>query len=466
MATATDTSPKPGILINRNYGFLWFGQAISLIGDEVFDLTLVVWIAGVIARQPNGAIQPWAPLAVSGVLIASTIPYFLVGPLAGVFVDRWNKRTTMLRMDAARALLIASLLLVSGIVPLPFFAGGKPPLALQLGMIYSVVFLASICAQFFNPARLALIGDVVEDRYRAQASGLGQGTQSLAIIIGPPLAAPLLFSFGVEWALIINALSFVVSFACISFVQAPPAAQSVAAGEQGNVGREFRAGLRFALTNRVVSTIVVLAFIAQLGVGCFNALNVFFITQNLHAPVTALGYLGGIFGVGAIAGAVISGFISQRVGIERMLVSSIILLGIVFLALTRMTQFLPALVLVFLMGIVQMCLNVTIGPLVLRNTPREMVGRVIAVITPTSMGAQLLSIGLAGYLASSVLAGFHAHALGLQFGPIDTIFSGGALLMVSAGIYAGLRLRSAAPPPPAPDVAPVAAASADVQVRE
>jgi MFS family permease len=93
---------KPGLLINRNFALLWLGQTISVFGDELFDFTLLIWIAAVLTRRPDGTTEPWAPLAVSGVLIATIIPYFLLGPLAGVFVDRWEKRQTMLWMDGLR----------------------------------------------------------------------------------------------------------------------------------------------------------------------------------------------------------------------------------------------------------------------------------------------------------------------------------------------------------------------------
>ena len=97
--TPSPTSPTLALLANRNFVLLWLGQAISRLGDTVFDFTLLLWIAAVLARQ-----EPWAPLAVSGVLVAQTLPMILVGPVAGVFVDRWDKRRLMLWMDLLRAL--------------------------------------------------------------------------------------------------------------------------------------------------------------------------------------------------------------------------------------------------------------------------------------------------------------------------------------------------------------------------
>jgi hypothetical protein len=91
--------------INRNFALLWWGQAISSIGDYVWDTALVLWIATTLA---NG--QSWAPLAVSGAILAAAIPQIVVGPIAGVFVDRLDKRETMIAMTAIQALLAALLI--------------------------------------------------------------------------------------------------------------------------------------------------------------------------------------------------------------------------------------------------------------------------------------------------------------------------------------------------------------------
>src|SRR5262249_15433296 len=77
--------------INRNFALLWWGQAISSIGDYAWDTALVLWIATFLAKG-----RPWAPLAVSGVLLAAALPQIVVGPIAGVFVDRLDKRRTMI----------------------------------------------------------------------------------------------------------------------------------------------------------------------------------------------------------------------------------------------------------------------------------------------------------------------------------------------------------------------------------
>src|SRR5271156_1090506 len=79
-------------LINGNYAKLWYGQAVSAVGDTVFGTTLVLWVS-----QDLAGGRSWAPAAVSGILVAATVAFALVGPIAGVFVDRWNRKSTMMR---------------------------------------------------------------------------------------------------------------------------------------------------------------------------------------------------------------------------------------------------------------------------------------------------------------------------------------------------------------------------------
>lgn len=427
---------KTPLFINRNYAYLWSGQTISSLGDMVFDTTLVLWIATIIA--PN---QPWAPLAVSGVIFAAALPTLLIGPLAGVFLDHWNKRKTMLRMDAVRAVLIILLLLVA--LPLPFLPGGRLPVFAQLGLIYAVVFLASTCAQFFSPARMTMIGDVVDEPDRARAGGLSQVGLNLATIIGPPLAAPLLFAVGVQWALLLNTFSFVASFVAILALRVPESAQEAdqQASQRTNFWGELGDGLRFFAANRVLMTLLISIIIVTLGTGALNALGVFFVIGNLHVPVNLYGTLDMAFGAGAILGAVLSAFITQRIGVVRNFWGCLLLSGLLIMAYARMTSILPALIILFCIGIPITALNASLFPLLLHVTPREFLGRISSVLNPVQSLVSLLSVVIAGWLASAVLNTFHKNVLGVSFGPIDTIFVAGGLLVALGGIYALINLR-------------------------
>jgi MFS family permease len=425
---------------------LWAGQTVSVIGDATFATTLVLWVAALIARG-----QPWAPLAVSGVLLATIAPEFAVAPVAGVFADRWNKRRTMLAMDAARAVFVMLLVAATGSVPLPFLPGGHLPFAWQLGAIYGVVFLASACAQFFNPSMIALIAGLVGEPERARASGLRQGAASLGAIVGPALAAALVFGVGIGWALILDALSFVVSFLAVRAIRAPAGrapeggpeeSETPAAEAPAGFLRELRAGLRFYFGNRVLVTLLVAGMLTLVAFGTVNTLDVFFVTQNLRAAPGLYGVLTSVEGIGLIAGAVFAAAFAERLGVARVFGLSLLGWGALLLVYARLTSVGPALVLMGLTGFLLSTAQVAESPLFMHVTPPQFLGRAYAVFAPAISAAELVGIGLSGYLDSIVLRGLHARELGVAVGPVDTIFSVVGLSILAAGIFALVNLRT------------------------
>jgi MFS family permease len=453
MTTPTSASPPEaparrtrGPLINRGFALLWGGETISALGDAIFDTTLVLWIATTIARG-----QTWAPLAVSGALLAASVPVFLVGPLAGVFADRWDRRRTMLWMDVARAALIALLILATGIVPLPFAPGGHLPTAWQLGAIYGTVALASICAQFFNPARMSLLGLLVDQPAMARAAGMTQAAASIAGIAGPPVAALLFFAGGIEWALLANALSFAVSFAAILAIRPASIRQATGdgvardAGETAPTGfwREFAAGVRFFTTSRPMLALLVTGVLVLLGAGALNTLDIFFLQTNLHAAPGLYGVLTAAEGVGLVVGAVLAAAFAERIGVARTFSWSLIAAGIVTLVYARMTSFPPALAALVVFGLLIAAVNVSINTLLFLVTPQELIGRVTAVFNPVTSLASMLSIALAGYLDSVALRGLHLSVFGMVVGPVDAIYMGVGVLILLGGLNAALNLRGA-----------------------
>jgi len=432
------SSRKPGLFINGNYGRLWAGHTISVFGDFIFDTTLVLWIAAVIARG-----QTWAPLAVSGVFIATTIPMILVGPIAGVFVDRWNKRRTMLVMDVMRAALVALLILTSGVAPLPFLPDGRLPLLWQLGVVYAVVFPLNTFGQFFRPASLALTGDIVPAETQARAMGLSQASMSIAMILGPSLGAPLFVAFGPEWALGINAFSFVVSYLLIQSIAAPPAVSSAVEGVRPSFWREFAGGLHFFLRSRVLVVMTLSATIIMFGGGALNALDYFFVTENLHAPISFYGLLSGAMGVGVIAGAIVAGAFAQKIGLTRTLWLSMLGISLVVIVYARSADIWVAIIFIAVAGVFQAALNVAVGPLLLQSAPREMVGRVSSILNPIVMLAMLAGAALAGYLDSTLLRGFSAAILSVRFGPVDSILTAAGVIALAGALFAMVGLRGA-----------------------
>ncbi|HLJ35410.1 MAG TPA: MFS transporter, partial [Ktedonobacteraceae bacterium] len=337
-SASSKLSAKYSLLMNRNFVLLWLGHTISVLGDTIFNLTLILWVAVILAPR-----QPWAPLAVSGIMMAATLPYVIVGPLAGVFVDRWDKRRTMLAMDIMRGLLILFLLPMSGVPHLPFLPAGAIAPGTKLGITCVVVFLASTCTQFFTPARVALTGDLVEEPQRVQASSLEQITQSLTMIVGPLLAPPLLLAFGLQWALLINALSFLLSWCTMMLIRTPANTRNKQLKQAGSPGKEFKDGLGFSFGHRVMRALITTMLIGMLGVGAFNELYVFFFLQNLHAPASAIGVVDAIFGVGIVLGAICTGLFTRYLSLEGVLVCAGMIAGGAFVALACTTNMIAAL---------------------------------------------------------------------------------------------------------------------------
>ena len=188
-------------------------------------------------------------------------------------------------------------------------------------------------------------------------------------------------------------------------------------------------------------TILLAGIVALLGAGATNALDLFFVTQNLHTSASFYGLLGAAAGAGALLGAISASVYAQRVGVARMFWVALVMLGALIIVYARLTSFYPALAANMLLGFWNGPINVAIEPLILHVTKREFVGRVMAVILPTINLASIVSIALAGLLASTLLHGFHATLFGITFGPIDTIFVGAGLLIILGGVYAMVNLR-------------------------
>lgn len=419
------------LLINRDFARLWYGQAVSTLGDYVFDTTLVLWVATVLAPGKS-----WAPSAVGGVMLAVGAAVLVMGPLAGVFVDRWNRKRVMLRTELVRAGLTGLLAALS------FLPTSALPTGVWLVVIYVLVFAVNATGQFFTPARFAVLGDVVSGEVdRARAAGIGQATTATASILGPPLAAPLLFTAGLQWALILNALSYLFSWWSIRGIRTSDQARAVV-DDHGAAGlrQEFVAGLRFFAGNRFLVALLGIAVIAQCGTGAINSLNVFFVTDNLHTSSRLLGFMATAFGIGAIGGSLLAGRLVKRIGARAATWGALLAAGLLVLAYARQTEFLAGVALQTAVALPVSMLNTAMTPLLLEATPQEYLGRMVAVFNPVNELASMLSVVAAGWLASTALRDFHAQVAGLAIGRIDTLFSAAGCCILLAGLYAAVAL--------------------------
>jgi MFS family permease len=420
---------KTGFFINRDFALLLVGQTISSLGDVIFDFTLLIWLAVDLLRG-----IAWAPLAISGLVIAEFTPMLLVRPFTGVFVDRWNRQRIMLTTDIVRALLVGLTLFTAGIIPIPHVTLSFD---FRLGSLYTVVFLLNGFGQFFNPARRAILSEVVAEPLRTRAAGMEGALVNMTRLIGPPLAAPLLFTLGVQWGLIANALSYVVSFVAVSTMRrrftAPPTAQQ-------HFGRELLAGWRFTLHSSFFRALLGLTLLMALALGPLNSLIVFFVAANLHTSAANTGYLVASLSVGALFGSIIAAWLAQRIGFVRFTAGATILLGIGVIAFSRATDLPRGTITLALCGVCIGMATVPQNPMIMHETPRTMMGRVLSLIGPMNTIGTLISVASFGALAAA-LAGFHYSLFGIIFGQYDSIIALSGVLFILAGIFAAATLR-------------------------
>ncbi|MEV4316047.1 MFS transporter [Actinocrispum sp. NPDC049592] len=412
---------------NRNYRWLWLGQAVSLLGDEVLETAVMLWL-GLVAAGGDS----WGPAAASGVLAARTVPVLLVGPMGGVCSDRWDRRRIMLTTDAIRGTLVTGLAIL-------LLAGEDLPVAIRLAAIYGVVALCAIAAQFFNPARYGLLATVVADEDRERMGSLTAGTAAMATIVGPTVAAGLLVVADVQWALLATAATFVVSFLAVSRVHA----SRVDSGRRSStsVWRELRDGLTFFAGNQLLRVMLVTTVMVVVGVTALNTLDIFFVTTNLRAPPEVYGLLGTAFGIGSLIGAALSAVFAPRLKARRVYSCGFILVGMLLMLYSRMTGPIGALIVVFFVGFPVAAVNSMVGPLIMRAAPDHLIGRVSGVLQPAIHLASLTSAGLTAWLASVALRDLNTTVLGVHFGPIDTIFLFAGIVVALTGVWAARVLR-------------------------
>lgn len=402
--------PEKGFLINRNFRLLAIGQAISNMGDFVYSTTLLIWVF----------MLTHSAAAVSGVLIAQYLPVFILGPIAGVFVDRWNRRRTMVVSDAMRAFIAL----------LPLFV----PLFFRLPTIYASVFLISTFSRFFMPARAGMLQVIVAEEQQPQAASISQATFALSFIIGPAIASPLYFAVGPVIACIINAVSFLISAISVQAIRASkeelhPYNKTIDENASGGIKvilRELLAGLRFVVHTRALLVVVFLILIAMFGGGALNALDIIFVSQRLQVSSSLYGPLVAVGGLGTLLGAIGAGFLSKKVMPRHILAGSVFLLGLGLVIYAFQTQYILAIVVMFITGVPQGGIDVGFTPILLGTTPRSLIGRVESVIETAMYGISLISIALAGYLG--------------QFIPVYIIYAIGGAFIALAGLFGWFAL--------------------------
>ncbi|WP_182482831.1 MFS transporter [Calidithermus roseus] len=373
------TPPYSSIFRNPAFLAFWAAQTVSSAGDAVRRMTLLLWVF---------AESGQSGLAIAAITVAETVPYLLLSPLAGVFVDRFNRRAILVGADLARALL--SLALVYAVV------------SHSLWLVYPVILLATLFSAVAEVAAGTVLPRVVEDRQLEQGNGLLVIGQQAALIAGPALGAVLYTTVGPGVAFVADAATFLLSALLIGLALPPHRLQPTESGTpsrgRSSLWGDIRAGLRYLLGARLILANFAITSTTALAAGINGTVMIFFITRTLGHNAPDLAWLAATNGVAQmlVGGYVV--WLAHRARLERLLAAS---LGLMALGATLVAAAwsLPVLVLgVILTSLGNAPFNIARDTLDQRYVPLSYLGRVRSAVDMSTTALFLAASSLSGYL--------------------------------------------------------------------
>lgn len=349
---------------------MWTGQLVSSIGSALTTLA-----ASVLVFRETGS-----TLSVGLMLIATSGPTILIGLLAGVFVDRYDRKRIMLVSDLLRALLI---FLIPSLIEL------------HLGWLYIIVALTSGITQFFDSAHASVLPEVATDEELASANALMSISSVGSQMIGFAAAGFIVASLPVEWAFYIDAASFVLSAGLILFTVIPllPAVESTSFRA---VGENLKAGLRVVTDIPVLRSLFIIAGPIFLLIGFQNTLLLPFALNELNGTEFDFGLQQAAEAIGIALGSLFMARLADRIREGQWLVISYVLMA----AFSIWYSFAHSMALgIFLTGVIGLANTPSyIGRqlIIQRATPREARGRVNSAFFVVRDVTFVLGMALAG----------------------------------------------------------------------
>ena len=369
-STAASQPTMFSVFRNRSFALLWTGQLISTAGSALTSLA-----AGILVYRLTGS-----ALSVGLMLMATAVPTLFVGLIAGVFVDRYDRKRIMIAADLIRAVLV---------LLIPFL------ISANIAWLYLVVALSSAVGQFFDPAHESVLPEVASDEELAAANSMIAISSFGSTAIGFAASGLIASRFPIEWAFYLDALSFAFSAGCILLIRIAPLkveGQTTVA----TVVRNLRAGMRFLFDNAVLRSVFVLGLLISLSFGLWNVLLLPFAIRALHATEFEYGLQEGLTSVGFVMCSLLMARLADRLREGQWVTISLVGMGLagVFYALSTSVPI--AIALVMVSGFMNAPYSVARRLLVQRNTPREMRGRVNSALFVTRDVVFLIGMVAAG----------------------------------------------------------------------
>ncbi len=290
---------------NTSFLHLWAAQTVSHLGTQI---TLV-------ALPLAAALTLDASAGQMGLLAAAgTLPSLVFGLLAGVAIDRLRRRPVMIAADLARALVLVS-------VPLAWALG-----LLRIELLFAVAFLNGILTLLFDVAYVAYMPAIVPRDDLVEGNAKLEGSASTAQVAGPGLGGILVGVLSAPAALLIDAVSYLVSAVMIARIRSdePPPRRA----PRGRVRRDIGEGLRVVWGDGRLRAILLSSATVSLFGYVFMAVYVLYMLNDLGFGATQVGLVFSLGGLGALFGAALAGPLTRRLGIGRTVILGRTLFGV------------------------------------------------------------------------------------------------------------------------------------------
>ncbi|GIH05607.1 MFS transporter [Rhizocola hellebori] len=390
---------KLPVSLGREFNLFWAGQAVSNIGDRV---TIFVVPTVMIFLLDASAFE------VGVVAMAQYLGIPLLGPVAGMLVDRWDNRLTMLACDLIRLVAVAA-------IPLAYWGG-----VLSTPLLFVCVALISGATIFFNVGYLVAVPATVPEKQLVRAYSRLEGTGSVSEVAGPSIGAGLYHALGVA-ALLVDAASYLISAACFKYMR-PWGERTV---QTGSVWSRLSVGFRLNWADPVLRRVVVAAVTLNSGGPIFVTVLPILAYQGLGLSVGAFGAAMSVAAAGAVVGALIAPKIAERLGTGRTMAYALLLHCLVGLGVLATPVLPPGLVIAVTMGcygFFMSCINVCSAPVRQSRMSAENQGVMHAAFRTVTWGVIPLA-ALVGGLAVTLLTA----SLGIRDAALVTM-AGGTIL--------------------------------------
>jgi MFS family permease len=382
-------SPGPsfrGALASRDFSLLFVGQLTAAMGNGAVQLALP-WL---VLKLTNSALQ------LGLAYFFQFLPMLLFGVLGGVFADRWDRRLTMFFTDLIRAVAFIS-------VGLIYYLG-----SLTVEHLFAVIFLESTMANFFNPARAALMPNLVKEEDLRAANSLMEVSRHIGMLIFPSVGGVLVAFAGPATVLFVDGVTFSLSALTVFLIRwRPDKARIVEQAE--SLGHAVRIvvqqtadGLKSIGRERLLQVSMLLGLSLNAVVAPIQLLLPLFVKEVKHAEADYFGLLVAFLLAGLISGSLTAPSVARRVGLGRMTITAVGVLGVTIMAASWPPGHWPPAVAMFIAGSCIGLLNVAQTTMLQDATTDEDRGRVSATYYTATLGVRPLAFLVMGGFAEAV----------------------------------------------------------------